>query len=52
MSAVTEGRIFKSCVCSRSHFFSFIKSGSLTIRSHVPSKVGSGNDGLTTTQRS
>ena len=32
-----------------SHIFSFIKSRSLKIRSHVPPTVGPGKEGLTST---
>ena len=47
--AVIEDRIFGICVCSnsKSHFFPFIKSRSLKIRSHIPSTVGPGKEGLT-----
>ena len=49
---MTDGRIFNSCVCLKSHFFSFIKSRSLKIRSHVPSTVGPGKEGVTSTEGS
>ena len=51
LSAAIKGRIFK-LVCVPSHIFSFIKSELLNIRSHVPSTVGPGKEGLTSTLKS
>ena len=57
LSAVIEGHSFKSlCMFQVEFFFSFIKSRSLKIRSHIlahiPSTVGPGKEALTFTSES
>ena len=49
LSAVIEGPIFLNLYMFQVTFFSFVKSRSLKIRSHVPSTLGPGKDGLTST---
>ena len=49
-SAVNRRLYFLNLCMFQVTFVSFIKSRSLKIRSHVPSTVGSGEEGLTSTK--